>query len=66
MQEYDLDGKTCLFIDDVFATGGTYNATKDLCRLLGADDCIPIVIYDVGISDKIDNILYSVFNQSNL
>lgn len=66
MQEYDLDGKTCLFIDDVFATGGTYNATKDLCCLLGADDCIPIVIYDVGISDKIDNILYSVFNQSNL
>lgn len=64
IQDIDLDMKKCIFIDDVFATGGTYKASKSLCILNGAIDFIPIVIYDVGI-EKYDG-LYSIFNKNNL
>lgn len=65
IQKYDLTDKTCIFIDDVFATGGTYFATRDLCKLSGALETIPIVLYDVGISQN--NIkVYSVFKSDEL
>lgn len=65
IQKYDLTNKTCIFIDDVFATGGTYFATRELCRLSGALETIPIVLYDVGISQN-DIKVYSVFKSNEL
>lgn len=64
IQNYDLEGKTCIFIDDVFATGGTYNTVKELCELSEAEEVIPIVVYDIKIHDEIEN-LYSIFDSEN-
>jgi adenine phosphoribosyltransferase len=64
IQKYDLEGKDCIFIDDVFATGGTYNTTKELCELSGANKVIPIVVYDIKMHDEVEN-LYSIFDSEN-
>ena len=45
-------------------TVGTYETIKDLCILQGAEDIIPIVIYDVGLSDYKE--LKYLFNIDNL
>lgn len=60
IQNVDLNMKKCIFIDDVFATGGTFKTVKELCILQGAIEVIPLVIYDVGISENKN--VYYLFN----
>lgn len=51
----DLKGKRCVFIDDVYATGGTYRVSKNLVEKMGGTMIGGMCIYDVGI-DKNDEI----------
>lgn len=50
--EVDLTGKKVVFVDDVFATGGTYNACKKLVADLGGTLTNAVVLYNVGIVDN--------------
>lgn len=45
----DLVGKRCFFVDDVYATGGTYRACKQMVNDAGGEMIGCAVIYDVGI-----------------
>jgi len=47
----ELKGKHCLFIDDVYATGGTYRATKTLVAKMGGTVIGASVVLDL----KLDN-----------
>lgn len=47
----NVNGKNCLFIDDVFALGGTYNASKTLVSLAGGNVLGGICLYDVGLTE---------------
>ena len=47
----DLAGKRVFFIDDVYATGGTYNACKTLVDNVGGNLIGGAVIYDVGLDE---------------
>lgn len=48
----DLTGKKVVFIDDVYATGGTYEAAKRLVSDRGGELIAGKVIYDIGIKDS--------------
>jgi len=48
----DYEGKRIMFVDDVFATGGTYNACKKLVELAGGTVVGATVVYNVGISEN--------------
>lgn len=48
----DLKGKRCYFIDDVYATGGTYRACKRLVEKMGGKMIGGHCIYDVGIEEQ--------------
>ena len=45
-------GLNCVFVDDVYATGGTYNACKKLVELAGGKLEHCVVVYDVGLNDN--------------
>lgn len=45
-------GLKCVFVDDVYATGGTYNACKKLVELAGGKLEHCVVVYDVGLNDN--------------
>lgn len=47
-----LSGKTCIFIDDVYALGGTYYACKRLVEMCGANMFGGACIYSVGINEN--------------
>lgn len=46
----DLLNKKCVFIDDVYATGGTYEVSKKLVEKMGGKMVGGYCIYDVGIN----------------
>jgi len=48
----DIKGKKCYFIDDVYATGGTYRACKKLVETMGGDMVGGYCLYNVGIDDN--------------
>lgn len=60
----DLNGKKVLYVDDVYATGGTYDVCKSLVKAAGGELTKGIVLYDVGINDN-DEIL-SLFKGEEL
>ena len=61
----DLTGKRCFFVDDVYATGGTYEAIKHLVIEAGGILLGGVVIYDVGIKERpLD--LYSLYKGDDL
>jgi adenine phosphoribosyltransferase len=43
----DLTGKGCWFVDDIYATGGTYRAVEDLVSQLGGNLLGGSVLLDV-------------------
>lgn len=47
----DLVNKRVFFIDDVYATGGTYRACQQLVDLSGGELIGGAVVYDVGLDD---------------
>lgn len=51
IEKIDLTGKKIVFIDDVYATGGTYDACKELVKQLGGVMHEGIVLYNVGIKE---------------
>ena len=54
----DLEGKNCIFIDDVYALGGTYNACKFLVESSGGKMLGGACLYDVGINKNDEIITY--------
>ena len=48
----DFHNKKYIFVDDVYATGGTYKACKRLVELSGGEIVKCVVVYDVGIDDN--------------
>lgn len=48
----NLEGKKVLYVDDVYATGGTYEVCKDLVARAGGNVTKGIVLYDVGIKEN--------------
>lgn len=46
-QRVDLKGKNCWFVDDIYATGGTYKAVEDLVTQLGGKLVGGSVLLDV-------------------
>lgn len=50
----DLQGRKFLFIDDVYATGGTYKACKAMVERHGGTVLGAYVIYNVGLTDDTD------------
>lgn len=55
-------GKNILFVDDVYATGGTYRAAKELCEKVGANFLGGIVVATVLDNWKNESGLYSMYN----
>lgn len=60
----DLTNKKCLYIDDVYATGGTFEACVNLVNNMGGTLNDGIVVYDVGIN--YDKRVKSVFKGKDL
>lgn len=48
----DLTGKKCVFVDDVYATGGTYKVSKKLIASMGGEMIGGVCIYNVGINEN--------------
>lgn len=48
----DLDNKKVLFIDDVYATGGTYRAVEELVRMANGELIGGAVVVDVDLDDN--------------
>ena len=40
---------SCVIVDDVFATGGTIEAAKSLCKMVGLDVLDKLCLMDIGI-----------------
>ena len=53
----DIKDKKCCFIDDVYATGGTYKACKELAEDLGGVMQRGVCLLDVGIIPKENEIV---------
>lgn len=65
LPEVNLENKLCVFIDDVYATGGTYKACKKLINENNAVLEGAYVVYDVLLSqDKVNSLMTS--NELNL
>ena len=61
----DLKGKRVWFVDDIFATGGTLNSSKQIVSKLGGEVIGATCIYDIGIVETNENI-YFLFNKDEL
>lgn len=64
IEQIDLTGKKVIYVDDVFATGGTYNACKQLVEKLGGKMNEGVVFYNVGITENKE--VFSVFDAGEL
>ena len=60
----DLEGKRCLFVDDVFATGGTYKACVQMVEHCGGTVIGGLCLYDVGINP--DERVYCFLNSEDI
>lgn len=59
-RKINLEGKNCWFIDDIFATGGTYKAVRELITQLGGNLLGGSVLLDV--LGKKDSKIVEVFS----
>lgn len=50
----DEPGSKVVIVDDVFATGGTIDATEKLCNLVGYNVIGKICLLDIGLTDRTD------------
>ena len=50
----DLQGRKFIFVDDVYATGGTYKACKAMVERHGGTVLGAYVIYNVGLTNDTD------------
>lgn len=48
----NLNEMKCCYVDDVFATGGTYDACSKLISKSGGKLCYGAVVYDVGFNSR--------------
>lgn len=64
MPKVDLKGKKCIFVDDVYATGGTYYAIKSLIESVGGLLVGGVVLYDVLIHEC--NEIHSLLTSKDL
>ena len=48
------DFGTCVIVDDVLATGGTLEATENLCKMVGLNVIDKLVLVDIGLYDGYD------------
>lgn len=64
LEEIDLTNKKVVYIDDVYATGGTYDACKQLVSQLGGKVTNGAVLYNVGINE--DETMYAVYEGGDL
>lgn len=48
----NYEGRRFMFVDDVYATGGTYKACKELVEKAGGELIGCTVVYDVGINEN--------------
>lgn len=57
--DVDLTNKTAVFVNDVFATGGTYEACKKLVADCGGELVKAVVLYDLGLkeTDEVQSIM---------
>lgn len=60
----DLTGKKVLYVDDVYATGGTYDVCKSLVKAAGGELTKGIVLYDVGLNENAE--ILSLFRGDDL
>lgn len=60
----DLTNKTCMFVDDVYATGGTYYACKQLVEDLGGKVIGSFCLYDVMLDENPN--LFSLMTRNDL
>ena len=59
----DLKNKRCIFIDDIYATGGTYKAVCDLVEKQGGFVEYGVVIYNISKDESIN--VYPAFKEVN-
>lgn len=50
-------GKKVWVVDDIFATGGTLRAVQDLLVSLGIQDIQNVVVHDIGIAQRPENLV---------
>lgn len=48
----DLNNKKVLFVDDVYATGGTYRAVEELVRIAKGELIGGVVVVDIGLDNN--------------
>lgn len=61
-EENFYKGKNVLFIDDIYATGGTYKAAKDLCKMVDANLIGGVVVATILDEWKKEPNLYSLYH----
>lgn len=50
-------GKKVWVVDDIYATGGTLRAVRDLLVSLGIQDIQNVVVHDIGIAQRPENMV---------
>ncbi len=61
----DLHCKKLWFVDDIFATGGTYRAINELVTKLGGTILGGSIVYDIEINNPPEN-FYFAYNKNHL
>lgn len=64
VEEHHLEGMKGVFVDDIYATGGTYEACKQLIKQLGGELNQGVVICDIEL--VINPEIYSVYKGDEL
>lgn len=66
LPKFDICNKNCFFVDDVFATGGTYECCKHMIEENGGVLLGGMCLYDVGITDKYKDEVESILKSEDI
>ena len=66
LPKFDIYNKNCFFVDDVFATGGTYECCKRMIESNGGVLLGGICLYDVGITDEYKDEVESILKSEDI
>lgn len=66
LPKFDLQGKNCFFVDDVFATGGTYECCKHMIESNGGILIGGMCLYDVEITDEYKDEVKSILKPKDI